>query len=48
MILGQSMETAMARPIPEKYQSEGTAMLAFNIEAGKDNVIDIELSSSTD
>ena len=36
---------AMTRPIPEKYQSEGTSMLEFDVEPGKDNVIDIELTS---
>ena len=37
---------AMTRPIPEKYQSEGTSMLEFDVEPDKDNVIDIGLTSN--
>ena len=37
---------AMTRPIPEKYQSAGTSQLEFNVEPGKENVIDIGLTSS--
>jgi hypothetical protein len=34
----------MKRPIPAQYQSADTSKLEFVVEAGKDNVINIELS----
>jgi hypothetical protein len=36
----------MKRPIPARYQSAGTSKLEFEVEAGKKNVINIELSNS--
>jgi hypothetical protein len=36
----------MKSPIPNRYQSEGTSQLEFNVEAGKDNIFDIALSSA--
>jgi hypothetical protein len=36
----------MKRPIPACYQSAGTSKLEYVVEAGKDNVINIELSES--
>jgi hypothetical protein len=36
----------MKSPIPNKYQSEGTSRLEFEVEAGKDNKFDIALSSA--
>jgi hypothetical protein len=38
---------AMTRPIPEKYQSEGTSLLVYEVKADTDNVIDIELSTKS-
>jgi hypothetical protein len=37
---------AMTRPIPERYHSEGTSKLEFDVAPGKDNVIDIALTST--
>jgi hypothetical protein len=36
---------AMTRPIPEKYQSAGTSLLVYEVEADTNNLIDIELST---
>ena len=38
---------AMTRSIPEKYQSEGTSLLAYEVKTGTENVIDIELSAKS-